>query len=86
MPGAGVDLWGYVAAARRVPGAGVDLRGCFAWSLPDDVEWVVPDDVQWVLLDDVEWAVGYGKRFGMSRVGADTEVRTAKTARSGGGT
>ncbi len=40
----------------------VDVRGCFAWSL----------------LDNVEWPYGAGTWFGIIRMDCDTQVRTPK--------
>jgi beta-glucosidase len=52
----------HLMAARRALDDGVDLRGYFVWSL----------------LDNVEWAYGYAKRFAITRVDHDTQIRTLK--------
>ncbi|WP_294765827.1 GH1 family beta-glucosidase [uncultured Rhodoferax sp.] len=52
----------HFAAVARAIDAGVDVRGYFAWSL----------------MDNFEWAFGYERRFGITHVDYDTQVRTLK--------
>lgn len=51
---------GHVDAVARAREDGADVRGCFLWSL----------------LDNVEWSSGYDRRFGSIRVDCDTLERT----------
>lgn len=55
-------LQGHLNAVHDAVTAGVDIRGYFAWSL----------------MDNFEWAEGYSKRFGLTYVDYDTQVRTIK--------
>lgn len=52
----------HFAAVARAIDAGVDVRGYFAWSL----------------MDNFEWAFGYERRFGITHVDYETQVRTLK--------
>ncbi len=52
----------HLRACRRAIGDGVPLKGYFAWSL----------------MDNFEWAFGYTRRFGITYVDYDTQVRTIK--------
>jgi beta-glucosidase len=52
----------HFAAVSRAMDAGVDVRGYFAWSL----------------MDNFEWAFGYERRFGITHVDYQTQVRTLK--------
>ncbi|GAB3145025.1 GH1 family beta-glucosidase [Micromonospora sonneratiae] len=54
----------HLRACHEAIAAGVPLRGYFAWSL----------------LDNLEWAWGYTKRFGMTHVDFDSQVRTLKSS------
>lgn len=55
-------LEGYLAEAALAIGGGCDLRGCFYWSL----------------MDNMEWALGYGKRHGLVHVDFATQKRIVK--------
>jgi beta-glucosidase len=55
-------LEGHLEAVHRAMEAGVPVRGYFLWSL----------------LDNFEWAHGYTKRFGITWVDYETQVRTLK--------
>ncbi|KOV74475.1 beta-glucosidase [Streptomyces sp. NRRL WC-3618] len=52
----------HLQAVADAIAAGVDVRGHYVWSL----------------LDNFEWARGYDQRFGLVRVGYDTQTRTPK--------
>ncbi len=52
----------HLDACRRAIADGVPLAGYFAWSL----------------MDNFEWAFGYTRRFGITHVDYDTQVRTIK--------
>jgi len=52
----------HLTAAHAAIAAGVDLRGYFLWTL----------------MDNFEWAYGYAKRFGITYVDFETQVRTLK--------
>jgi beta-glucosidase len=54
----------HLQAVNEAIGAGVDVRGYFVWSL----------------MDNYEWAFGYEKRFGITHVDYDTQVRTLKNS------
>ncbi|WP_402466870.1 glycoside hydrolase family 1 protein [Isoptericola aurantiacus] len=54
----------HLRAVRDAIDAGVDVRGYFAWSL----------------MDNFEWALGYSKRFGITRVDYETQERTVKAS------
>jgi beta-glucosidase len=55
-------LGAYLRAAHEAIEAGVDLRSYYVWSL----------------MDNFEWARGYGQRFGLVRVEAETLKRIPK--------
>lgn len=52
------------SAVRDAIIRGIDVRGCFVWSLPDNVE----------------WAEGYAKRFGLVRADCPIQRRTPRTS------
>ena len=52
----------HLAATLRAREAGADVRGYLVWSL----------------LDNFEWGYGYAKRFGITHVDYDSQVRTIK--------
>lgn len=52
----------HLAACHQALSDGVDLRGYFVWSL----------------MDNFEWALGYDRRFGITHVDFDTQVRTPR--------
>lgn len=52
----------HLVSLHRALAAGVDIRGYFEWSF----------------MDNFEWAMGYEKRFGLTYVDFDTQVRTLK--------
>jgi len=54
----------HLQAVNEAIGAGVDVRGYFMWSL----------------MDNFEWAFGYERRFGITHVDYDTQVRTLKNS------
>ncbi|NNU28105.1 glycoside hydrolase family 1 protein [Isoptericola sediminis] len=54
----------HLRAVRDAMDAGADVRGYFAWSL----------------MDNFEWALGYTKRFGITRVDYATQERTVKAS------
>ncbi|WP_418276138.1 glycoside hydrolase family 1 protein [Isoptericola jiangsuensis] len=54
----------HLRAVKDAVDAGADVRGYFAWSL----------------LDNFEWALGYSKRFGLTRVDYSTQERTLKAS------
>jgi len=54
----------HLRAVKDAIDVGVDVRGYFAWSL----------------MDNFEWALGYSKRFGITRVDYETQDRTVKAS------
>ncbi|WP_402377449.1 glycoside hydrolase family 1 protein [Isoptericola rhizosphaerae] len=54
----------HLRALKDAIDAGADVRGYFAWSL----------------MDNFEWALGYSKRFGLTRVDYETQERTVKSS------
>jgi beta-glucosidase len=54
----------HLRAVKDALDGGADVRGYFAWSL----------------MDNFEWALGYSKRFGLTRVDYATQERTVKAS------
>ncbi|WP_278235184.1 family 1 glycosylhydrolase [Isoptericola sp. AK164] len=54
----------HLRAVKDAVDAGADVRGYFAWSL----------------MDNFEWALGYTKRFGLTRVDYETQERIVKAS------
>ena len=56
------SLTRHISAVRRAMSQGAPVVGYYVWSL----------------MDNFEWAEGYGKRFGITHVDYETQVRTPK--------